>query len=138
MCLEMPNHTVLYDSDCPMCTFQQRSLGWLDWFDKVRFVAIKDPESAKIAPDLTRHDLLEAIHCVTEAGEIHRGARAIRFLGMRLPLLLPIGLFLWLPGVIWVAERIYKWVSDNRHLLSRVFGCKEACSIMPERARDDQ
>ena len=121
-----------------MCTFQQRSLGWLDWFDKIRFIAIKDPKSQEIAPDLTRHDLLEAIHCVTEGGKIHRGARAIRFLGMRLPLLVPIGLFLWIPGVIWVAERIYKWVSDNRHLLSRVFGCKEACSIMPERSREEK
>ena len=131
-------HTVLFDSDCPMCTFQMRALTWLDWFDRVRFLAIKAPEASQVAPTLTRADLLEAIHCVTPAGEIHRGARAIRFLGMRMPILVPVALFLWLPGVIWVAERIYMWVSRNRHLLSRVFGCKEACAIMPERRREPE
>jgi predicted DCC family thiol-disulfide oxidoreductase YuxK len=55
---------------------------------------------------------------------------------MRLPLLVPAALFLWLPGVIQVAELIYQWVSRNRLLLSRVFGCKEACGILPARKRE--
>ena len=42
---------------------------------------------------------------------------------------------LWLPGVIWVAELVYRWVSRNRHLLSRLFGCKEACTLLPTRDR---
>ena len=135
--MNSPNHhIVLFDSDCPMCTFQMRGLTWLDWFNKVRFLAIKDPEAAKVAPSLTREDLLEAIHCITKDGKIHRGARALRFLGMRMPMLVPLALFLWIPGVIWVAERIYMWISRNRHLLSKVFGCKDACSIMPERQRE--
>jgi len=50
-------------------------------------------------------------------------------------LLVPLAIFLWIPGVIWVAEKIYQWVSRNRHLLSRLFGCREACSILPARKR---
>ena len=49
-----------------------------------------------------------------------------------------VALILWLPGVIWVAERIYMWVSRNRHLLSRWFGCKQACAWMPERQRPER
>lgn len=128
-------HVVLYDSDCPLCTFQQKSLTWLDWLDKVRFIPISSDEAARIAPDLRREDLMEAIHCITPAGDIHRGARAVRFLGLRLPLLVPVGLFLWLPGVIWVAEKVYQFVSRNRLFFSRIFGCKGACAIMPERQR---
>jgi len=26
---------VLYDSDCPLCTFQMKLLTWLDWFNQV-------------------------------------------------------------------------------------------------------
>lgn len=126
-------HVLLFDSDCPMCTFQSRLLGWMDWFHLVEMVPLKDPRTASIAPDITREDLLEAIHCITPEGSIHRGARAIRFLGLRIPILVPVGLFLWLPGVIWVAEKIYAWVSDNRHLLSKLFGCKGACTILPEK-----
>ncbi len=128
-------HIVLYDGDCPMCAFQMRVLTWLDWFNTVSLVSIADPRAQAVAPTLTREDLLEAIHCVTAEGRIHRGARCIRFVGMRMPLLVILALILWIPGVIWVAEKIYMWVSRNRHLLSRLFGCKEACALMPARKR---
>ncbi len=136
--LNPSHHIVLYDSDCPLCTFQMKSLTWLDWLDKVRFVPIADPLAAEIAPHLTREDLMEAIHCVTIDGTIHRGARAIRFLGMRMPLMVPVSLFLWLPGVIWIAEKIYMGISRNRLFFSRIFGCKGACALMPERQRDSE
>lgn len=131
------SHTVLYDDECPLCTFQMRTITWLDWFNTVRLVPISNPEAANIAPEITKEKLLEAIHCVTSEGTIHRGARCIRFIGIRMPLAFPVSIFLWLPGVIWVAEKIYMWVSRNRHLLSRWFGCKEACTWMPQRDRDE-
>lgn len=108
------------------------SIRALDWLKKVDLIAIKDERTQAIAPDITRQDLMEAIHCITPEGKIHRGARAIRFLGFRIPVLLPIGLFLWLPGVIYVAEVFYKFVSDRRQFFSRIFGCKEACALFPD------
>jgi predicted DCC family thiol-disulfide oxidoreductase YuxK len=128
-------HLVLYDDGCPLCTFQMRVITWLDWFNVVRLLPLSHPRAAEVASGLTRESLLEAIHCVARDGRIHRGARCIRFVGMRLPLAVPVALVLWIPGVIWVAERVYLWVSRNRHLLSRLFGCKEACAIMPARRR---
>lgn len=128
--------TVLYDGDCPLCVFQMKMLTWLDWGNRARLRPISDPEAAALAPHLTREDLLEAMHCITPQGKIHRGARAIRYLGLRMPLLVPLGLFLWVPGVIWVAEKIYEVVSRNRLVLSRLFGCKGACAILPPRQRD--
>ncbi len=126
-------HILLYDGDCPLCTFQSRLLSWMDWCGVVEMVPLKDERAASIAPGITREDLLEAIHCITPSGQVHRGARAIRFLGMRLPLLVPTALFLWIPGVIQVAEVIYRFVSRHRLFLSRIFGCKGACAILPER-----
>ncbi len=116
-----------------MCTFQTRLISWMDWLKKVTLVPIKDPRASGIAPDVTREDLLEAIHCVTPEGEIYRGARAFRFLGLRIPLLVPMGLFLWFPGVIWIAEKIYAFISKNRIYISKIFGCKGACAILPEK-----
>jgi predicted DCC family thiol-disulfide oxidoreductase YuxK len=40
--------------------------------------------------------------------------------------------------VIHIAEIFYGWISRNRYLLSRVFGCKEACAIMPQRKRANE
>jgi predicted DCC family thiol-disulfide oxidoreductase YuxK len=103
------------------------------WFNVVEMVPLNDARAAAIAPGITREDLLEAIHCITPTGEIHRGARAIRFLGMRIPLLVPTGLFLWIPGVIKIAEIVYAFISKHRLVLSRLFGCKGACAILPEK-----
>ena len=127
---------LLYDDGCPMCTFQTRALTWLDWRHVIRLMPLSHPRSRELAPTLGRQELLAAIHCITPDGTIHRGARAIRHLGLRVPALIPLGLLLWFPGVIWFAERIYASISRNRHLLSRFFGCKEACSILPARERE--
>ena len=129
-------HLVLYDDHCPLCIFQMRVLTWLDWLHRLSLVPLSSDRARDAAPSLTRESLLEAMHCVTEDGRIHRGARAIRFVGMRLPLLVPVALFLWVPGIIWIAERFYLWVSRNRLILSRVFGCKDACSILPAKKRE--
>ena len=132
----MNQHCVLYDGECPMCIFQMKVLSWLDWSGALALVPLSDPRAQEIAPQLQRKDLLEAIHCVTPEGCVYRGARAIRFLGMRLPLLVPVALFLWIPGVIFFAEIIYRWASRHRLLFSRVFGCKDACAILPARKRE--
>ena len=129
-------HTVLYDDECSLCTFQMKVLGWLDWRNVLALTPLSGPRAHEVAPQLGREELQEAIHCVTPEGRIYRGARAIRFLGMRLPLLVPVALFLWLPGVIFLAEIAYRWISRNRLLLSRVFGCKGACAVMPVRKRE--
>lgn len=126
-------HVVLYDDECAMCTFQMRVLTWLDWRNALQLLPLSDPSAAVLAPQLSRYDLQEAIHCIARNGRIYRGARCIRFVGMRLPLLIPVALFLWIPGVIQIAEIFYQWVSRNRLLLSRVFGCKGACALLPPR-----
>jgi predicted DCC family thiol-disulfide oxidoreductase YuxK len=132
----LQTHIVLYDSECSLCTFQSRLITWMDWFNTVSLMAIADPRAAEVAPTLTRTDLHEAIHCVAPSGRIYRGARCLRFIGSRMPLALPFALLMWIPGVIYVAEIIYRWISRNRYLLSRMFGCKEACAILPARKRD--
>ena len=121
-----------------MCTFQMRLLTWLDWCDVARLVPASDPECLKLAPGLTREGLMEAIHCVSVEGTVLRGARALRFIGLRMPLLVPMSLVLWVPGIIWIAEGVYALVSRNRHVISKVFGCKGACDIMPQREREGE
>ena len=130
-------NTVLYDDGCPMCTFGMRVLTWVDWFGAARLVGLSHPEAKVIGPQLTREQLLEAIHCVTGDGRVYRGARAIRHLGLRMPVLVPLSVLMWVPGVMWIAERIYGVVARNRHVLSKMFGCETVCAVMPARERED-
>jgi len=129
----MASHFVLYDSECSFCTFQMKVLRWLDWKNLFDLVPAADSRVSSLAPQLTAHDLNEAIHCVSAENQIHRGARAIRFISMRLPVLIPLGLVLWFPGIIFIAERIYAFISRNRQFISRAFGCKGACALLPDR-----
>ena len=128
-------NTVLYDNECSLCTFQMKLLAWMDWGNRIALTPLSDPGVAEIAPSLSPEALREAIHCITPDGRIYRGARAIRFVGMRVPALWLLALVLWIPGVIFIAEIVYQWISRNRYLLSRVFGCKDACAILPTRER---
>jgi predicted DCC family thiol-disulfide oxidoreductase YuxK len=126
---------VLYDDGCPLCAFQMRVITWLDWFNTVSLLPISHPRVSQVVPAISREALIEAIHCVAKDGRNYRGARCLRFIGMRMPLAIPVALVLWIPGVIWIAEKIYMWISRRRNRLSRLFGCKEACAIMPARRR---
>ncbi len=130
----MNPNTVLYDDECSFCTFQMKLLSWLDWRNRFALVPASDPRVSTLAPELTPQQLNEAIHCISNEGKIHRGARAIRFISLRLPLFIPLAALLWLPGVILIAERIYALISRNRQTISKLFGCKGACAIMPDRA----
>jgi len=126
--------TVLYDDTCPLCVSQVRWLTRLDWFRAVSFLPISDARAGAVAPGIPRAELLAAIHCVAGNGTVCRGARCFRFLAMRLPLLVPVGALLWIPGMIQLAETIYRWISRNRYRLSRWFGCKDSCA--PPRTDD--
>jgi predicted DCC family thiol-disulfide oxidoreductase YuxK len=129
-------HLVLYDDECPLCVFQMKLLTWLDWLHVASVVPLSSGQAQEVAPQLDRETLRSAMHVVTTDGRIYRGARSIRFLSLRMPLLFPLGLLLWVPGVIWIAEIVYAYVAKNRLVLSRVFGCKDACAVMPSRRRE--
>ncbi|MBI3827951.1 MAG: DUF393 domain-containing protein [Planctomycetes bacterium] len=127
---------VVYDDKCPMCTFQMRLLSWLDLGRRLDFLPLSNPEVHRLAPQLKREDLLEAMHVLTRKGPVHRGARAIRYLAARIVLLWPLCVLLWIPGVIFFSEIAYRAVSRNRQFLSKIFGCKGACEVLPGRKRE--
>ncbi|MBI1839622.1 MAG: DUF393 domain-containing protein [Verrucomicrobia bacterium] len=131
-------HLVIYDDRCSFCVFQMRALTWLDWFNRVSLVPASHPDVPQYTPGILPAAFQEAIHCVTPDGRVYRGARAIRFLCARMPLAWILALILWIPGVIWIAERVYRWVSRNRYVLSRFFGCGGACAVMPVRERENE
>lgn len=122
-------HIVLFDGECPLCVAQMRWISKLDWLGRFKLLPISAADLPAIAPQLADAELQAAIHCVAATGEIYRGARCLRFIGLRLPLLAPLAVLLWIPGVIHVAEVLYARVSRNRLALSRFFGCDTACEL---------
>jgi predicted DCC family thiol-disulfide oxidoreductase YuxK len=121
--MNSPPHRVWYDGACRFCCRQVAWLRRLDWRGRFHF----QPSSELSVEDgrrLTPADLDRAIHCVAASGAVYRGARCLRFVGLRLPLLAPLAVCLYLPGLIQLADRVYDWVSRNRYRL----GCGHSCS----------
>ena len=110
---------VLYDDQCPICQWQVRLIQRLDWLGCLRLVGMTSTQAAALAPQIPMADLQQAMHCVSTERKVCRGARCFRSLAMQVPLLLPLGLLLWVPGVIHLAEWIYRNFSRRRYRISR-------------------
>lgn len=120
---------LLFDDQCGMCAAQMRWLARLDWFQTIRMMPISDHETAQVAPQISMDNLQEAIHCVTPGGHVYRGASAIRHVGRKVPLLAPLAVLMWIPGVMFLADRVYGLIARNRYVISRVFRCGDSCAV---------
>lgn len=132
-------HHVIYDDSCGFCVRQMWLLRRLDWLGRFRLVTRSSPEARRLG--LSPEALLQAVHCVTADGRVFRGARCLRFVGLRVPLLALLAALLWVPGMLELAERAYAWVSRNRHRLGGTAGPASTCgprcmSVRPTTNRD--
>jgi predicted DCC family thiol-disulfide oxidoreductase YuxK len=128
---------LLYDGACPFC---RREIQWLKRWDRDGSLALEDISSPSFDPaiyGLTRRDVRAVLHGVLPDGRVVRRLEAIRLayeavgLGW---LVIPMRL----PGVRWVADRLYGAFARNRVLLAQLFsrGCQHgACVVADARPR---
>jgi predicted DCC family thiol-disulfide oxidoreductase YuxK len=105
---------VLYDGDCPFC---RRSVGIvrkLDWLGQLAYHSARDDLPPAEVP-LDRAKMLDEMHALTpDRKRAYAGYAAFRWMAWRLPLTLPIAPLLYLPGVTWAGNKVYRWVARNR------------------------
>ncbi|GAA0526413.1 hypothetical protein GCM10011581_13250 [Saccharopolyspora subtropica] len=121
---ELP--VLIYDGDCGFCT---RSVRWAERLPvRMRILAWQEADLAayRTTPERARHEVL----WVAPSGRVFGGAAAVAELlrSARLPWPV-VGWAMSAPVLRWVAERVYRWVADNR---SRLPGATPACQLPPE------
>ncbi len=109
--------TLIYDGDCDFC---RRQVRWIQRHDKQGLIA---PVPFQVA-ELDRYGVgpvaaEEAMHLVAPSGTVWRGAAAAREVLRLLPRLRLLVWVFHIPGAMFVAERVYRWVARRRHR----FGC---------------
>lgn len=112
----MAKTRVLYDGSCAFCCKSVELLRKLDWLGKLEFVDVRD-ETQPILKDplVVGAPLLEQMHVLPASGRrLYGGYRAIRCLAWRLPLAWPVVLFLYLPGMTWLGQKVYLWIARHR------------------------
>ncbi|HVX46673.1 MAG TPA: DUF393 domain-containing protein [Mycobacteriales bacterium] len=119
--------TLIYDGDCGFCTTSARLIErWL-------------PTGAQIQPwqraplaelGITEQEARDAVQWVDAQGRVSTGHAAFArlLIDSGFPWSLP-GRLLLVPPLSWVAPRVYRLVSDNRH---RLPGGTPACAADPQ------
>ena len=104
---------VLFDGECVFCTAQAQRLRALSR-GRLRVEPLQSalPHVPWVDPD----DAILALHLVDRDGRSYAGAAAVvRALRLSRPLLGALVLPYHLPGVRWLAERLYAWVARRRY-----------------------
>ena len=114
-----PKAVVLFDGDCAFCQRSVRILKSLDWFRRLAMHNAREESNWPTAAEpLSMPKMLEEMHLVTpDRRHTYAGFRAFRWMAWRLPLTWPLAPFLYLPGVPWLGDRVYRWIAKNRYSL---------------------
>lgn len=126
----VPKAVVLFDGDCAFCQRSVRILKSLDWFKRLTMQNARDPDHWPAAAEpLSLPKMLEEMHLVTpDRQRTYAGFSAFRWMAWRLPPTMPIAPFLYIPGVLWVGNRIYRWIAKNRYSL---VACQDGVCRVP-------
>lgn len=120
-----PDHVLVYDGDCAMCTRWMRRVRKWDREGRIETLPLQSDDVARRFPQIRPEALLEAMHFVEPDGRVSAGAEAAE----RMLRILPAGGTLrWLfhlPGGRFVADRIYRTIASHRSRL----GCGDHCSL---------
>ena len=126
----VPKAVVLFDGDCAFCQWSVRILKSFDWFKRLSMQNARDPDQWPTAAEpLSLPKMLEEMHLVTpDRRHTYAGFSAFRWMAWRMPPTMPIAPFLYIPGVLWLGNRVYRWIAKNRYSL---VACQDGVCQVP-------
>ena len=129
----MARLTVLYDGSCSLCRASVARVRPFDTHHDIEFLNLHDPSTQERFPQIDREAALRWMQAVDEHGRISSDADAWARIGLLLPGWNLIAWTLFVPGVRWVATKIYFWIARNRYRWNRSLCSDGSCSVhIPE------
>jgi predicted DCC family thiol-disulfide oxidoreductase YuxK len=121
---------ILYDADCGFCLWSlHKILAW-DRHNRLRPVALQDPEADRLLPGMDTRQKMRSWHLVTPDGTVYSSGAAVPPLMRLLPGGTPVAaLASTFPGS---TESLYRWVARNRGTIGRVLRSRRD-SATPDR-----
>ena len=118
--------TMLMDSQCPLCAAEVGMLTAADVGNRLRFQDIHAPDFSTKYPELDWQDCYDTLHVLSDNGDVIKGLDATCAVWNA------VGKHRWLnllrlPGIGWVADRMYRLFANNRSLISRIIMGKSDC-----------
>ena len=108
---------LIFDGDCGFCTTSARfATRWVDRGHRYDIEPWQQVDLVRFG--LTEADCIEAAQFVRRDGTVVAAHLAIaEGLKHGAPLWRPLGHLVTLPGISWLAGRVYTWVADHRYAL---------------------
>jgi len=125
----MPALTVLFDGRCSLCRASAERVRRFDPHRRIELVDLHDPSSAVRFPGIDREEAMKATQAVDREGRVFRGAEAWARIGLELPGWKAVAWILLVPGVRWVADKVYAMVARNRYRWNRAACTDGSCSV---------
>lgn len=111
--IKIPGQWILYyDGSCSLCINISRVISTLDIFNTIIWTPY---QSLIVAPhNLSMRNLHGYVYLETDSGIFYKGFYAFRMLSLRVPAMMPLSLFMWIPWINVIGEHIYSYISRNR------------------------
>ncbi len=108
---------LLYDGKCQFCLASVRQLAVMDMFGYLRMTDFHEvPDFKSLHPDLNKELAAGQIHCIEPDGVMYGGFSAFRRLCFNLPMLYPMLMVVYFPGMGILGPVLYRWVAKNRYV----------------------
>jgi len=111
----VPDLTVLYDGTCSLCRASANRLKRMDHGACIELLDLHDPSAATRFPQVNREGAIRLMQAVDARGQIFSGADAWAKIGLTLPGWKLIAWLLLVPGIHFIAKKIYAWIARNRY-----------------------
>jgi len=108
--------TLIYDADCALCEATKNFLARWDRRRSIRYLHFQENKARALLPQLAGVQHLDAMYFLDREGQRWKGVEAAREILRCLPFGRLIFWLFYLPGVPFLADRLYTWIARNRYL----------------------
>jgi predicted DCC family thiol-disulfide oxidoreductase YuxK len=111
--------TILYDGNCNLCRGSVARLRRLDPHQHIETLDLHDPSVPARFPQIRPDEAMRLMQAVDKQGRVYSGADAWARAGLVLPGWKLVAWLLLVPGIHFLAQRVYGWVARNRYRWNR-------------------
>jgi predicted DCC family thiol-disulfide oxidoreductase YuxK len=125
----MPDLTVFYDGHCSFCTASAKRVQRFDPGHRIELLDLHDPSVTQRFPQIDREAAMRWMQSVDSRGHVSSGVDAWARVGALLPGWNLLAWLLRIPGIHWLAAKIYAWVARNRYRWNPKLCSDGSCAV---------
>jgi predicted DCC family thiol-disulfide oxidoreductase YuxK len=125
----MADLAVLYDGSCNFCRSSAARVRRFDTGHRIELLDLHDPSVQQRLPQIDHEMAMRWMQAVDARGHVWSGADAWARIGLLLPGWNLLAWLLLVPGIHWIAAKIYAWIARNRYRWNPTLCADGTCAV---------